>query len=256
MARLRGTTDSEEGDLREDVRTRIVVAAAELLRAGGRDALTTRATAAAAGVQAPVLYRLFGDKSGLLDAVAEHGFATYLGEKAVREPGPDPVEDLRRGWDLHIGFGLAYPAVYALMYGDPRPGVPLAVATAARRILDSHIRRIAVAGRLRVDEARAAEMVHASGSGTVFALLATPEDRRDPGLSTAAREAVLSAILTESPILERPGAALAAIALRAALGDDSTVLTDGERHVLGEWLDRLAKDGAEDPPKARANGAL
>ena len=240
MARLRGATDSREGDLREDARGRIVAAATELLRTGGRDALTTRAVAAAAGVQAPALYRLFGDKGGLLDAVAEYGFATYLGEKVVREPGPDPVEDLRRGWDLHIGFGLAHPAVYALMYGDPRPGSTPAVASAAHRILEAHIRRIAVAGRLRVGEVRAAELVHAAGCGTVFTLLAMAEDRRDPGLSTAAREAVIAAIVTESSAMERPGSALAAITLRAALGDAPTVLTDGERHVLGEWLDRLA----------------
>ncbi|WP_338419811.1 TetR family transcriptional regulator [Streptomyces klenkii] len=33
--------------------------------------MTTRAVAAAAGVQAPAIYRLFGDKDGLLEAVAE-----------------------------------------------------------------------------------------------------------------------------------------------------------------------------------------
>jgi hypothetical protein len=42
------------------------------------------------------------------------------------------------------------------------------------------------------------DMVHASGSGTVLTLLAMPEDRRDPGLPEAAREAVIAAITTES----------------------------------------------------------
>jgi AcrR family transcriptional regulator len=36
----------------------------------GRRAVTTRAVAAGAGVQAPTIYRLFGDKDGLLDALA------------------------------------------------------------------------------------------------------------------------------------------------------------------------------------------
>src|SRR3954451_12093730 len=109
-------------------RERIVQGAAALLAEGGRDAVTTRAVASAAGVQAPTIYRLFGDKSGLLDAVAEHGFAAYLGEKGVPEPDADPVDDLRTGWDMHVGFGLANPALYALMYGDPRPGESWAAA--------------------------------------------------------------------------------------------------------------------------------
>ena len=58
--------------------------------------------------------------------------------------------------------------------------------------------------------------------------------------SDAAREAMIATITMSSPAVERSGAALAAIALRAAL-PDATSLTDGERHVLGEWLDRLAK---------------
>jgi AcrR family transcriptional regulator len=192
-----------------------------------------------AGVQAPTIYRLFGDKSGLVDAVAEHGFATYLAEKQIREPGPDPVADLRAGWDLHVGFGLANPALYSLMYGDPRPGARSRAAAAAGQILEQHIRRIAMAGRLRVSEKMAADLVQASGLGTVLTLLAVPADRRDPGLAEAAREAVIAAITTESPALDSPGPAAAAIALGAAL-PDATVLTDGERLLLKEWLDRLA----------------
>jgi AcrR family transcriptional regulator len=222
------------------VRARIVAAAAELLASQGRDAVTTRSVAAAAGVQAPTLYRLFGDKGGLLDAVAEHGFATYLGEKQLREAGPDPVEDLRVGWDLHIEFGLAHPALYALMYGDPRSGVTSPAAAAAKRVLQLHIRRLAVAGRLRVSEARAADLVHASGCGTVLTLLAMPEGRRDLGLSAAAREAVIAAITTATPALERPSPAAAAIALRAVL-PDATTLTHGERQLLEEWLERLVQ---------------
>ena len=52
---------------------------------------------------------LFGDKHGLLDAVAEHGFAAYLGQKAIRQPGPDPVADCGAGWDLHVEFGCLTP---------------------------------------------------------------------------------------------------------------------------------------------------
>ena len=223
----------------EDARARLLLAAARLLSEGGRDALTTRAVAAAAGVQAPALYRLFGDKDGLLDAVAEHAFDAYLREKHRRAPDPDPVEDLRRGWDLHVGFGLAHPAAYALVYGDPRPGRASPAAEAGGRVLEGLVGRIARAGRLRMGEARAARLVHAAASGVVLSLLATPPEARDPGLSEAAREAVLLALTTDAPATKDVGPVAAAVLLRAAL-PDLAALTDAERRLLGEWLDRIA----------------
>ena len=81
-----------------DTRERIIAAAIALLSEGGREAVSTRSVSAAAGVQAPTIYRLFGDKQGLLDAVAAHGFAAYLSSKVAHKPGADPVEDLRTGW--------------------------------------------------------------------------------------------------------------------------------------------------------------
>jgi AcrR family transcriptional regulator len=42
-----------------------------LLRDKGATAVTTRAAAQAAGLQAPTIYRFFEDKDALLDAVAE-----------------------------------------------------------------------------------------------------------------------------------------------------------------------------------------
>ncbi|WP_437753552.1 TetR family transcriptional regulator [Sorangium sp. So ce1389] len=64
------------------MRARIVAAGAELLAEGGRGALTTRAVAAAAGVQAPTIYRLFGDERGLLEAVAERGLAKHIAQNS------------------------------------------------------------------------------------------------------------------------------------------------------------------------------
>ncbi len=52
--------DQEAGP-REQVRGRVVAAAARLLGEHGAAAVTTRAVAQAAGVQAPTIYRLFGD---------------------------------------------------------------------------------------------------------------------------------------------------------------------------------------------------
>ncbi|HEY3466678.1 MAG TPA: TetR/AcrR family transcriptional regulator, partial [Amycolatopsis sp.] len=222
-----------------DTRERILEAAAALLVAEGRDGLSTRAVSAAAGVQPPALYRLFGDKDGLLDAVAAYGFDEYLRSKRELGSTGDPVEDLRRGWDLHVEFGLSRPEFYVLMYGDARPGRTSPAAREAEAMLRSIVERVAAAGRLRVSVERAARLVHSTGMGVVLSLIATPEEERDAELSATARETVLARILTGAE--EPAGSDLPerAIALRAGL-DGATALTEAERVLLAEWLDRIA----------------
>jgi AcrR family transcriptional regulator len=234
--------ESEDVTAADGHRERIVAAAARLLAEGGPDAVSTRAVSAAAGVQPPTIYRLFGDKEGLLDAVVADGFTAYLTSKTARKPTDDPVEDLRAGWDLHVGLGLANPALYTLMYGRYRPGAPSPAALAAFEVLAEHIRRIAEAGRLRVPEVRAADLVHAAGCGTTLTLIATPEDRRDPELSRTAREAVVAAIATDAPVAPAPGPVAAAVTLRAVL-PQTDVLTAPERGLMEEWLNRIADAG-------------
>ncbi|TCC17291.1 TetR/AcrR family transcriptional regulator [Kribbella sindirgiensis] len=225
------------------MRAQIVQVAAGLLAAGGRDAVSTRAVAAAAGTQAPTIYRLFGDKDGLLAAVLEYGFSAYLADKPPLDPTADPVTDLRAGWDLHIGFGLANPALFLLMYADTQPGRRPAAAEAGLAILRTRIRNIATAGRLRVDENLAVDLVQAAGSGAVLALLAVPEADRDPRLADTMFDALITTITTD-PVRESAddgmagGVVTAANALRARL-PELEMLTDGERHVLGEWLARI-----------------
>lgn len=228
-------------------RERIVRAAYELLHASGREAVTTRAVSAAADVQPPTIYRQFGDMRGLLDAAANFGFASYLDSKRTRPREADPVDDLRRGWDLHVEFGLTHPAVYALLYGEPRPeGAPTAV-TEGLEILRGLIQRIAEAGRLRLPVDRAMHMVHAACKGATLSLLATPVAQRDPGLAEALRETLISAITTQAAQAparsrERPQDRVArhAVALKASL-ESATPLSPGETALMTEWLDRLAR---------------
>lgn len=224
-------------------RERIVVAAAELLAEGGREAVSTRVVSAAAGVQAPTIYRLFGDKQGLLDAVAAHGIAEYLHGKTAREQDPDPVEDLRRGWGLHVGFGLAHPALYALAFGEPRPGAEPPAERQSAAVLGAMIRRIAEAGRLRVSEERAAHLVHATGRGITLTLIGMAPERRDPALSEFARESVIATIATDGLARATAGAGPVptAVTLRAHLSE-LAVLTEAERGLLREWLDRVAAE--------------
>lgn len=227
---------------REQLRQRVIEATIDLLTREGRDAVTTRAVAVAAGVQPPAIYRLFGDKDGLLDAVAEHGFTTFLAAKLVDPDPQDPIEDLRTGWDLAVEFGLANPALYTLMYSEPTRETSAAFKT-GMEILMGRIRRLAASGWLRVDEELAATLIHATARGAVLTWLSLPEDRRDPALLTTLRESMITAVTNQEPTVQEPGPAGAARALRAALPEQTT-LSSAEQHLLREWLNRLASDGS------------
>ncbi|WP_245887040.1 TetR/AcrR family transcriptional regulator [Umezawaea tangerina] len=233
-------SDQSPGSTVERHRERIVEAAFAILTREGYDAVSTRTVSAAAGVQAPVIYRLFGDKNGLLDAVAAHGFTAHLTAKKTLAPSSDPVDDLRAGWDLNVSFALANPALYALIWGNPRPTAPMAAAEEGRKVLREYVHRVAEAGRLRVREDLAALMVHTAGCGTALGLLAQPAEQRDLALSTANREALITAITTDQGHDTGPvEPANAAVTLHALL-PRATALTEHERGLLGEWLERIS----------------
>ncbi|MFB6787388.1 TetR/AcrR family transcriptional regulator [Streptomyces olivaceus] len=225
----------------DQTRQRVIEAAIGLLTHGGRDAVTTRAVAEAAGLQPPAIYRLFGDKDGLLDAVAEYGFTAFLASKRIDPDPPDPVADLRAGWDVAIEFGLANPALYTLMYAEPTRAESAAFRT-GMGVLMGRIRRLAAGGWLRVDEELAAQIIHATARGAVLTWLSLPEERRDPALLTTLRESMVAAVTVDQPAVRGSGPADAARALRAAL-PEQTLLSEAEQRLLTEWLGRLATDG-------------
>ena len=242
----------------ERTRGRVLETAAALLAAGGPESVSIRAVSAATGIQAPTIYRHFDNKQGLLDAVTEHGFATHVRSHATIHPHTDPVDDLRWGWDAHVAYALAHPHEYRLTYALPHPGSPHPTAVHAGELLGRRIHRVAEAGRLRVPEELAVQLVEAGGTGTALRLLSEPEERRDPALSEALREAVIRAITTEP--LEDPrddpdgrddGPASAAVQLRASL-HQVAAFTPAERGLLREWLDRIARGVT--PRRARPRG--
>ena len=223
-------------------RARILKAALNLLSKHGRDAVTTRSVAEAAKVQPPVLYRLFGDKDGLLNAVAAYGFASYLAKKRPPAIHDDPVEALRVGWDIHVEFGLANPELYLLMYAQARPEARSQAAERAHSMLSEHMQRVAVSGRLRISVERACALYHAAAVGVVLTLLSrTPADR-DLSLSSATRDQALSGISTQTPTVSRSKVSTTSIALHALLlqrGEGLRGFSEAERLLLLEWLRRL-----------------
>jgi len=226
---------------RSETRSRIVDVAAQLLRDHGPAAVTTRGVAEAAGVQAPTIYRLFGDKDGLLDAVAEHVMATYVAAKAsivdaASADDVDPIDDLRAGWQMQIDFGIANPTLSALL-SDPGRALRSPAAQSGRHILQARVHRVALTGRLRVSEQLAVDLIRAAGTGAVLTLLSTPPEQRDPDLTDDLFDAVLRRIVTDAPDLPDCGPAASAVALRAIV-PRLDMLSNAERKLLTEWLDR------------------
>lgn len=226
------------------MRENILDVAAQLLREQGARAVTTRAVARAAGVQAPTIYRFFEDKDALLDAVAERVFATYVAGKAV-DQSADPVADLRAGWELHIDFGLANPALFGLL-ADPNRGTSSPAAAAGLQILRTRVHRVGVAGRLRVSERRAVELIHSAGTGVLLTLLSAPPADRDPALAEAMYSMVERCILTDAPAPAADSTSAAVVSFRA-IAPDLPMLTDAERNLLCQWLDRADAPRVDHP---------
>lgn len=229
---------------RLQVRARVVEAAAHLLHEHGPAAVTTRAVAEAAATQAPTIYRLFGDKDGLLDAVAEHVMATYVTVKSAAAEtagadGVDPVADLRTGWHAHVAFGVANPALFRLLH-DPDRAATSPASAAGLEVLRARVHRVAAAGRLRVGERRAAELLHAAATGAVLTLLALPPHERDLDLADALWAVTSPAVLTDAaPVAAGGGdtAVATAVSFRAVV-DELPAFSDAERALMVEWLDR------------------
>jgi AcrR family transcriptional regulator len=228
----------------DEIRGRIVRAAAELLARGGRGAVTTRAAASGAGVSPPVIFRLFGEKDGLLSALAEYGYARFTAAKAPLQPTGDPVDDLRTAWSLTVEFGLSNPELFLLIYSEPHSEAMAAAVQSGTQRMHARIQRAAAAGRLRVAESLAADIMQASARGAVLTWLGQPEDQHDPAFITAMREAMISAVTTETATLPEPGLAGAARALKANLPRQAS-LSPAEYHLLTDWLDRLSTEPAD-----------
>ncbi|MDT9700867.1 TetR/AcrR family transcriptional regulator [Streptomyces sp. P17] len=221
---------------RDITRERIVKAAASLLRDQGPSAVTTRRVAHEAGLQPPALYRLFQDKDDLLDVAAERVFAEHVASKQTTAPADDPVEDLRAGWNTQISFGLANPYVYGLLL-DPARARDTPAQVKGVQILAERVHRIAAAGRLRVSEERAVNLIRAAGVGTVHTLLTLPPERSDPHLADAAFDAIARAILADGPAVPAQDPAAAVAAFRTLLPELPT-LSKAEATLLDEWLQR------------------
>ena len=237
-------------------------AATRLLAERGAQETSTRAICEAAGVTQPTLYHHFGDKEGLIEAVVTEGFERALARKKTGErETDDPIEDLRRGWDDHVAFGMENPHLYAVMHGKLGSGRLPRAAEEASSMLRSLTRRIARAGRLRVEPELAAQAVWAAVYGVTSMLSSQPDFGWHGALSATVREATIAAIVlpeqedgSGGPVEVAELAKVAALRLLGLLeagdgGSDDLLrgFSEAEAALLKEWLGRLAQGTARTP---------
>lgn len=222
-------------------RALILQKSAELMATSPTGEISTRAVCEAAGVTQPVLYRLFGDKDGLLAAVVDSVWDQYLSMKRAAETSADPLDDLYAGWASHVAFALEHPHAYRLLFGSALSKRPEAGGE-AMRLLRKNLERLAAQGRLRTTPEEAAQIVMAANSGVSLALLLRGADYPHRSISEATRDAVYGSLVTDTAVdMPAEGAFVAATTLRASLASPALhdELTPAESALLDEWLGRI-----------------
>ncbi|MFE6064315.1 TetR/AcrR family transcriptional regulator [Streptomyces sp. NPDC056431] len=213
-------------------RARILEATEELLATKDAPAISTRAICDLAKVGMPEIYRQFGDKQGLLTAVADIGFERFLAEKRKNPLTDDPVADLRTAWDSHVAFALRNPHLYRLMFtptGDAKPGA----VKEAQAILLKAVERCRDAGRLRTTPELAGRSILSANVGVCMMALSFPDLFGDSDTSPAVRDAVIGKVTGDEREDSRIGTAT--VLAQALVGTLTGTATPD-----GAALDRLA----------------
>jgi AcrR family transcriptional regulator len=226
---------------KSDTRQELLEAAATLISdAPGQD-VPLRAICERVGVKLPTLYHFFGSKDGLLTAVTDYGFESYLHLKHSTEPTGDPIEDIRRGWDAHVRFGLDNAGFYALMYGQVTPRRRPEAAAGPYAALLQLCQGAEAQGRLATSAAAAADHILAANVGVTLFLLTAAEP--DLALSSQVRDATVAAItgLPTGPAAEPDARADLARQLLHALAGAEQDLGQAEVGLLRKWLGTLAR---------------
>lgn len=107
-----------------DLRDALLAAATEMLAETGPRGLSLREAARRAGVSTGAPYRHFKDKDALLAALATRGFlGLNAALEAVEKAHPElsAIERLRALGVAYVGFAVAQPALFRLMFGELAP---------------------------------------------------------------------------------------------------------------------------------------
>lgn len=149
----------------KSTRERILAATAQILEAEGVEGLTTRAVCDATGVTAPTLYHHFGNKDGLLTKLIHQSLDEFMTQKRSVALTENVIDDLARGWETWIDFGVSRPRMFRLMIdaSAANPEIMNESYAIMRRLVD----RVADAGKLTIDTETAALAIWAAANGVL-----------------------------------------------------------------------------------------
>ncbi|MCC5578702.1 TetR/AcrR family transcriptional regulator [Microtetraspora sp. AC03309] len=177
----------------DELRTRLLDVASELLATAGPESLTVRRIATEAGCSTTVIYTMFGSKEGLAEALYLEGFERVRRRLAAVPPRSDPFEFLTALGPAYREAALADPGYYSLMFEQAIPGfVPSerarTLARAALNILDRVIADCISAGYLVPTQPRKiADALWAAAQGALSLERAghLPDDKTYDTVTTA-----------------------------------------------------------------------
>jgi AcrR family transcriptional regulator len=142
----------------DDVRRRLLEAAALLLDEEGPDSLTARRLAAQAGTSTMAVYTHFGGMQALVREIVVEGFRRFAEHVTDQPVTDDPVADLEKLAFAYRENALANPHLYAVMFGAASLGgyrlspEEREVGRYTFVVLADAVERAMDAGRLRRDD--------------------------------------------------------------------------------------------------------
>jgi AcrR family transcriptional regulator len=100
---------------------RITVAAQRIFEKEGAEAVSMRRVASAVGITPMAIYRHFGDREALLNAIADVGFDD-LAAKFTDRQAHSSIEHIERLISGYLDFALARPRLFEYMFSSRRKG--------------------------------------------------------------------------------------------------------------------------------------
>ncbi|MEV0620238.1 TetR/AcrR family transcriptional regulator [Nonomuraea sp. NPDC050404] len=157
----------------DELRSRLLDVAVNLLQSDGADSLTMRRIAAEAGCTTTVMYTMFGNREGLAEALYLEGFERF---RRILEGVPqrrNPLEQLNALGPAYRHACQSEPGYYSLMFESAIPGFEPSerartLARAALNILDRVIADCISAGYLIPTQPRKiADALWAAAQGAI-----------------------------------------------------------------------------------------
>ncbi|TMR10339.1 TetR/AcrR family transcriptional regulator [Nonomuraea turkmeniaca] len=187
----------------DELRSRLLDVAVNLLETDGPDSLTMRRIAAEAGCTTTVIYTMFGNREGLAEALYLEGFERFRRLLEAVPARRNPLEHLHALGLAYRQACLAEPGYYSLMFERAIPGFEPSerartLARAALNILDRVIADCISAGYLVPTQPRKiADALWAAAHGAIS--LERAGHLRDGRTYEAVTTATICCYLVEKP---------------------------------------------------------